>query len=353
MAPTKTNKETIEPLMNASVLRGLRLPITEQHVDYEKLLHQCGLDPREIAKENAEIPFKRYLDFMEAAAEEAGEPLLGIRLSRSAGPETLGAIGFLFLSSPSLLKALSDFCLFLNILQGTTHVELRHEGNEVVFKYDLFSVPDGSCRQDVEFSLALTSRMIQMLAGPDAKISRIHFRHSPGAPISDYARLLRMETRFNQEDNGIYLPASSMQTKGRLFDPSLSQILRNYLEEELRQRDQIRSFADQVRHTILNSGVAPPVTAPKAARHLGLSKATLYRRLREEGTTYGDIQEEVNFGIAKSYLEESALTITQIGQILGFAECASFSRAFARWAQGMTPSQYRQQQKVGFKTDVP
>ena len=319
-----------EPHIRSSVLRGLQLPFTEHHIDYHALLSDCGLDRREIERQNGEIALKSYLQFMEKAAEVADEPLLGIRLSRSAGPETLGATGFLFLSSPTLMDALTDFCHFMNLIQGTTHVELRVEAEEVIFKYDLFGVAASNCRQDVEFSLALTVRMIQMYGGAQADINSIHFRHSPGAAISEYSRLLRVESRFNQEDNGIHLPLSCMQVRGRLFDPSLSGILRAFLEEELRQKDQIASFSDQVRHTILDSGVAPPVTATKAARHLGVSKATLYRRLQQERTTYGQLLEEVNFGIARSYLENSALTVTQIAQIIGFMECASFTGAFAR-----------------------
>ena len=343
MKLSRAYRDATEPHINSSVLRGLQLPITEHDIDYGALLARCGLDREEIEKQNGEIPFRNYLQFMEKAAEVAGEPLLGIRLSRSAGPETLGATGFLFLSSPTLLDALTDFCHFMNLIQGTTHVELSREGDDVIFKYDLFSVPQSNCRQDVEFSLALTSRMIQMYGGGDVKINSIHFRHSPGTLISEYRRLLRVESRFNQEENGIYLPLSSMQVKGRLFDASLSGILRASLEDQLRQKAQIRSFSDQVRHTILNSGVTPPVTAARAARHLGVSKATLYRRLQKEHTTYGSLLNEINFGIAKNYLENSELTVTAIGQIIGFTDCASFTRAFTRWSGGYSPSRYRRQ----------
>ena len=92
---------------------------------------------------------------------------------------------------------------------------------------------------------------------------------------------------------------------------------------------------------LLGNRIKAPVTATKMARYLGISAATLYRKLKAEGTTFGEIQDDVHFEIAKSYLAESALSVTQIAHILGFAESASFTRAFTRWSGGRTPTGYR------------
>mgnify|MGYP001823516322 FL=1 len=106
-------------------------------------------------------------------------------------------------------------------------------------------------------------------------------------------------------------------------------------------------MSDQVRHVLLGNRVKAPVTADKMARYLGISAATLYRRLKAEGLTYGKIHDDVHFEIAKDYLADSALSVTQIAHIIGFSESASFTRAFARWSSGLTPSEYRKSGMAG------
>ena len=330
-----------EPRIWSSVVRGLQLPLVEHNVDYTALLADCDIAEDDLSRVQGKIPLKKYLKFMEHAAVVADDPLLGIRIARSCGPETLGAVGFLFLSSRTLAEALTDFCAYLNLLQDTTDFQFLQDRRTIAFHYQMYGVPDIDCRQDVEFSLALTSRMIRMFGGPEVEIGGISFRHSPSVPVHEYERLLKTETQFNQESNSVVVPAKMARIRGHAFDSSLSSILKDFLDAELAQRGKIKSFLDQVRHVLLGNRISAPVTAEKTAKYLGISSATLYRKLKAENTTFGKLLEGVNFELAKSYLADSALSITQIAHIVGFAESASFTRAFSRWSDGSTPSQYR------------
>lgn len=342
MASLLTTQELTEPRIWSSVIQGLRLPLTELNVDFQELLARSNITAEDLTKIQGKIPLKRYLHFMEQAAILADDPLLGIRLARSCGPETLGAVGFLFLSSRTLSVAMSDFCTYLNLLQDTTDFRSKLDQTKLTFYYQMYGVPDIDCRQDVEFSIALTSRLIRMFGGTEVPISNINFRHSPSVPTTEYHRLLNTETRFNQESNSVSVPASAARVGGSTLDPSLSGVLKDFLDTELLRRGRINSFVDQVRHMLLGNRIAAPATAARTANHLGVSTATLYRKLRAEGTTFGNLREEVNFEIARNYLADSELTVTQIAHVVGFAESASFTRAFSRWTNGITPSQFRQ-----------
>jgi AraC-like DNA-binding protein len=339
----QTTQQLTEPRIWSSVVRGLQLPLTELNLDFAELLASCGIDEDDLRKVHGKVPLRRYLRLMESAAVLAGDPLLGLRLARSCGPETLGAVGFLFLSSRTLTEALSDFCAYLNLLQDTTDFQFTQNRQHIAFHYQMYGVPDIDCRQDVEFSLALTSRMIRMFGGPDVEISGVSFRHSPSVPVAEYERLLKAQTSFNQESNSVRVPARLARIRAHAFDSSLSSILKDFLDAELERRGRIRSVLDQVRHALIGNRIPAPVTAAKAANYLGVSQATLYRRLKAEGTTFGKLLDEVHFEIAATYLSGSALSVTQIAHIVGFAESASFTRAFSRWTNGMTPSQYRRQ----------
>ncbi|MFT5046604.1 MAG: AraC-like DNA-binding protein [Candidatus Azotimanducaceae bacterium] len=340
----KANKiiyEYGEPKIGASVIRGLELALAECGVDYLKLLAIADIDSKELQKLNGQLSLRKYLNFMEQAAILAGDPILGIRLARSCGAETLGAIGFLFLSSRSLFSALSDFCLYMNLLQDRASLSVERSQESLIFNYDIFDLPNAEWRQDVEFSLALSTRLIRMFTGSSAVIDTIGFRHSAGAKSKVYEQALNTQVRFGQEANSIIMPVSIGTMQSHAMDPGLSDILKAHLDSEMRSRLNHHSFKAEVNRILLANLIEAPVTAEKMAEYLALSPATLYRRLRGEGTSFNQVSAEVSFELAKSYLADSSLSVTQISQIVGFAEAASFTRAFLRWSDGITPSAYR------------
>jgi AraC-like DNA-binding protein len=78
------------------------------------------------------------------------------------------------------------------------------------------------------------------------------------------------------------------------------------------------------------------------ARHIGMSHRTLARRLSSEGLTFSEIAEELKGDLARHYLRDSDLPVSQIAWLLGYREISAFTRAFKRWT-GKTPRQIRSQ----------
>ncbi|WP_427306553.1 helix-turn-helix domain-containing protein [Cupriavidus sp. H39] len=88
--------------------------------------------------------------------------------------------------------------------------------------------------------------------------------------------------------------------------------------------------------------VARPGSLPgleTLAADLNMTSRTLHRRLAGEGTSVRQLQEEVRESLADELLE-SGLTLTQVGEALGYGEVSNFLRAYRRW-KGLTPHQSR------------
>jgi AraC-like DNA-binding protein len=334
-----------EPRIGVAVLRGLELALSECSVDFQGVLAAAGISREELEHRDGEVSLRRYLNFMEQAARLADDPLLGIRLARFCGPETLGALGFLFLSSRSLALGLSDFCTYVNLLQDRVITRFHQEDGRLMFHYDIYGLRGVESRQDVEFSLALTGRLIRMFVGSTAVIDYVSLRHSAAAPVAEYERILNTRVRFDQETNSVVMPGHLASAGSHAMDAGLSDVLKAYLDEELHRQQSIRSYADGVKRVLLSNRIALPVTAEKVANYLAISPATLYRRLRQENTTFRRVANEVGFELATAYLSESSLTITQIAHAVGFTETASFTRAFSRWSNGVTPSRFRRSKR--------
>jgi AraC-like DNA-binding protein len=68
------------------------------------------------------------------------------------------------------------------------------------------------------------------------------------------------------------------------------------------------------------------------------STSTLQRRLRQEGTSYQSLLDEIRRELALDYLRDGKHSIADVAFLLGFSDQSNFTRAFRRWT-GTTPRQ--------------
>ena len=80
--------------------------------------------------------------------------------------------------------------------------------------------------------------------------------------------------------------------------------------------------------------------ASEVARRLGMSSRTLSRKLGEEGTSFAEILDQFRAALAKRYLNDETLPVSEIAWLLGYREVSSLTHAFKRWT-GTTPRRFR------------
>lgn len=117
------------------------------------------------------------------------------------------------------------------------------------------------------------------------------------------------------------------------------------LDREIAARERIRRV---VRRNISSSTFSPT----KLCRLAGVSRSRLYRLLEPQGGAARYIQ-IVRLRVAHAMLSdpESALSIAQIGERLGFCDASTFSRAF-RHEFGYTPGEARSVARSGLLPDA-
>jgi AraC-like DNA-binding protein len=83
------------------------------------------------------------------------------------------------------------------------------------------------------------------------------------------------------------------------------------------------------------------------ASRLGVSLRTLKRRLKDQGASLQGLRDEVRSEAARQLLEHTGKPAGEIAVILGYADASAFTRAFRRWHDGMTPTQWRARGDAG------
>ncbi|QRM34679.1 AraC family transcriptional regulator [Microvirga sp. VF16] len=107
-----------------------------------------------------------------------------------------------------------------------------------------------------------------------------------------------------------------------------------------RPRHGQQPLTDELRRTLRVELIKDTCSAATAASLYAVSRRTLYRHLKAEGRTFRQVTNEVRCEIACMVLAKSDLSLSQIAEVLNYAEHSAFTRAFRRWT-GQTPSDWR------------
>lgn len=101
-----------------------------------------------------------------------------------------------------------------------------------------------------------------------------------------------------------------------------------------RKQPSFRGDVEAVVEPLLAAGDA---NIDRVARELGVSRQTLYRRLKAEGVTFEQLLDELRHRLAVKLVHDQRMPVKQAAWRLGFSDPAAFSRAFKRWT-GTAPS---------------
>ncbi|MGB8632320.1 MAG: helix-turn-helix transcriptional regulator, partial [Xanthobacteraceae bacterium] len=122
-------------------------------------------------------------------------------------------------------------------------------------------------------------------------------------------------------------------------DSYLNSLLVEHCEEALSNR-RVQSGAWRLK---VENAIVPLLPHGQAnigeiAKSLGVSGRTLTRLLASEGCTFSGIIDALRLDLAKSYLREQNLPISEVAWLLGFGDVSAFFHACKRWT-GKTPKQ--------------
>ena len=108
-----------------------------------------------------------------------------------------------------------------------------------------------------------------------------------------------------------------------------AETLLNSLEGSQTTKGRVESLLMPILHT----GEA---SVDMVAGRLGVSRQTLFRKLKTEGVTFEKVLDELRHQLAVHYLSEGKVSVNETAYLLGFSDRTAFSRAFKRWT-GFSP----------------
>jgi AraC-like DNA-binding protein len=124
------------------------------------------------------------------------------------------------------------------------------------------------------------------------------------------------------------------------YNADLLEMLTPQLDLQLKQRKTQQSHADQVKWVLKRLLGGPRPEIKEVAKELGMSSRTLQRHITNEGTSFRQILNDARHELARFYLKEPSLGVSEIAYLLSYEDPSSFFRAFHEW-EGATPSEWK------------
>lgn len=120
----------------------------------------------------------------------------------------------------------------------------------------------------------------------------------------------------------------------------LKTIMQERAQQALHALTSASGVIERVKACIRRDITERPLSMERIGSELGISRQTLYRRLKEEQTTFSALCDQVRQEQAEYLLGHGAVTVDQLSNLLGFQDISACNKAFRRWF-GLSPSDYR------------
>ncbi|MCP3379654.1 AraC family transcriptional regulator [Bradyrhizobium sp. CCGUVB4N] len=327
------------PSATGGIARLVWARLQDAGIEADGLLSRAGLTREQIEDRKARLGAESQIRFLELGAEVLQDDTLGFHLARDFDLREIGLLYYVAASSGTVAEALSKaerYCYLAN--EG---VSLRFAAKDMTIALRYVGVNRRSDRHQIEFWLTTIIRINRALTNRRLVPSRVRVAHRRRTTPAGIKSFMGCEIEFGCDVDEITFPTSTGLIPIESADHYLNDLLVTYCEQALAHR---KSGAASLRSSVENA-IAPLLPHREArveeiARRLGMSHRTLARRLALEGVTFSGILDEMKIDLAKSYLKDNELPISQTAWLLGYGEVSAFTHAFKRWT-GMTPRQWR------------
>nr|WP_298146545.1 AraC family transcriptional regulator [uncultured Pseudomonas sp.] len=313
-------------------------------VDTDSCLKGSAIASSDLHVGAAQIEAWQELAVIRNLLEHCNRPGLGFITGQRYHLTSLGVLGFTMLASRTLIEAFASFSRFQLMALTLCPTRLERDRRGMWLLFDSSVLPRDTCAFVVERGIAaclsvsseLLKRQVIPLAiemtAPDPDDAHARHSHFPCA------------LRLSAQRNGILFSSTDLQSPlpqahidAQLEGEQLCEMQCRELSHQLNKSPTTR----QVQMVLIGQS-EQLLSCRVVAERLGLSERTLHRRLRSEGQSFQQLNEQIKKQLAKRLLDDSRLDLNAIAQRLGYAEAASFSRAFSRWT-GYPPSHWQRQ----------
>ena len=314
--------------------------LDREGIEAEPLLSRAELSRPRLTNDPGGISVASQHRFLELAAFEANDPLLGLHVAAALDLREIGILFYLQASSGTVAEALEYLARYAATTNEEIRLEISPREDETLLTFHHVLATGEPRRQHSELIALAFNRVLRKLTNPDFAPLRMTFAHARNSGLRDVHRILRCPVEFMQATDSWALPRSVMELPIVSEDSRLLHILEAHADALLSERRTGAELRELVEDQLVAALPSGRVQAVAIAGQLGMSERSFRRRLATEGTSFGEILDRLRNRLALRYLADEHVSLKQVAWLLGYSEPGAFNHAFKRWT-GTSPKQAR------------
>lgn len=331
------------PTVGAGVVRGLMEFTVARGADPALLSRKSGLDFTALTNDDNRIPFPDYVALMKAGQVLCDTPALALLYGEAVDLSEVSVLGLICRASETMLDAFQQMNRYGQLVIEADHKRVgdrfrleRRDG--ALWLVDNRVIPP-DFPEMVELAFAQMACGTRPF-GTTPFVQAVHLAYARPAYGAEYERVFQAPVTFDANWNAMRVDEAWLTHRVAVAPRYVFGILSRHAQAMLERLASAQSFRGRVEMAlmpILHTGTAG---LDGVAGTLGVGRRTLSRRLNAEGVTFEQVLDSLRRTLARHYLDEGKVSISETAYLVGFSDPSAFSRAFKRWT-GKSPRSAR------------
>ncbi|WOA31083.1 AraC family transcriptional regulator [Alloalcanivorax xenomutans] len=308
--------------------------VREQGLDDHKALRHTGLFPDDLLDTSARLSPRQYLQLVHNIRRLHPDPELGFRYGQTLLPGHYGAISTLLGNAAHLDQALITLEDYQPLITPLLAPRIIRTGEYCCVQWLDSCGAGNEYRFLVESMMSALASVTRWLSGGPLPWTFQFSYPQPDYP-EHYQVYLGAQLYFEAQMDAMLIPAHYLNQPW----PRGSHTARAVSEQQCQEQQLALGCDTSLVHQLylaLIERIREPPSLDTAARELGLSPATLKRKLKHHGTHFQDLLDRARKHTALHLLQFYGYNSEQVARYLRFNDNTNFRRSFKRWT-GLTP----------------
>jgi len=317
----------------------LALKLKELGVPVSAVLRRAGLAQDLFRQTRVLVTTDELFALWRAIGEISEDRAIGLKLGTETKTERFHPSGIAALSTENFGAAMNHMARYKQLTCPEEMLQ-DFDAKEWSIRFHWLLTVDSEPQVLTEYCFAWLQTIARHGSGTRTSPLRVEFMQ-PRSHVKAIERHFGCPVVMGASRNAIIFRASDAQCPFVTRNAELLEMLAPQFDQELKRSTQQNSFTELVRGAIQQKLTGHRPSIEDVARGLHMSARTLQRRLQESGSNYQRVLDEARHQMARYYLGNSVLELTEAAYLLGYEDSSSFVRAFRTW-EGVPPGLWRE-----------
>lgn len=328
--------------VSAGLARGLLNFAISRGASEASLAADADIALDMLSDQDNRVPFPNYVRLMRAAKRACSDPALALHYGAIDDFAQISVVGLIGEASENMIEAFQQLNRY-----GKLVIEVNYDGGD---RFQIVREEGELLMCDVrpnpnDFHELTESTFARMVCGvrrfsPEPIVQRIYVTHERPDYAVEYDRVFGIPVVFGAKRNALSMSDAWLTLRLALQPRYVFGILTEHADGLLQSLENSKTLRGRIESLLMPVLHKGNFSADAVSQSLGISRQTMFRRLKGEGTTFEKVLDELRHRMALHYLNGKKVSVSETAYLVGFSEAAAFSRAFKRWT-GKSPRDVR------------